>query len=75
MSDAILEAEAKRRGISVTTLKMLEAVPENVIRNIVSDGRKGISRSNSMIASRPEVEPTRRSIRNLDRFNPHQVSR
>jgi hypothetical protein len=59
MSEAILEAEAKRRGISVTTLKMLEAVPDEVIRAIVSDGRKGISRSTSMIA--PEHQRAERS--------------
>lgn len=30
--EAMLEREAKRRGLTVTELKMLEAVPDNVIR-------------------------------------------
>ena len=59
--EAMLEREAKRRGISVTELKMIEAVPENIIRDIVGDARKGLSQSQSMIASRPEARPTRRS--------------
>ena len=59
--DAMLEREAKRRGISVTELKMIEAVPDKVIRDIVSDGRRGISQSQSMIAARSEAQPTRRS--------------
>ena len=59
--DAMFEREAKRRGITVTELKMLEAVPDNVIRDIVADNRRGMSQSQSMITSRPEVEPTRRS--------------
>ena len=61
MSDeAMLEREAKRRGISVTELKMVEAVPDNVIRDIVADSRRGLSQSQSMITTRPEAEPRRR---------------
>ena len=63
MSDALLEREAKRLGISVTTLLMLNAVSDDCIRDIASDGRKGISQSQSMIAERPEATPTRKSDR------------
>ena len=59
--DAMLEREAKRRGLTVTELKMREAVPESVIRDIVADGRRGISQSQSMITTRPEPAPTRQS--------------
>ena len=47
--DAMLEREAKRLGVTVTELKMREAVPDNVVRDIVNDGRKGISQSTSML--------------------------
>ena len=60
--DAMLEREAKRRGLTVTELKMLEAVPTDVIRDIVSDNRHGLSQSQSLIApERAErSEPVRR---------------
>ena len=63
MSDALLEREAKRLGISVTQLLMLNAVSDDCIRDIAADGRKGISQSQSMIAERPEPTPTRKSDR------------
>ena len=64
MSDeAVLEAEAKRRGISVTEIRMINATQDALVRDIVSDGRKGISQSQSMIPTRPEAQPTRRSNR------------
>ena len=59
--DAFLQAEAKRRGLTVTELLMLNATPDAVVRDIVDDARRGLSQSQSMIASRPEAEPTRRS--------------
>ena len=58
--EALLEAEAKRRGLTVTQLKMLNAVPDNVLRDIVADSRKGISQSTSLIPTE-RSEPTRRT--------------
>ena len=61
--DAMLEREAKRRRITVTELLMFNAVPDNVVRDIVGDARRGISQSQSMLTSRPEPTPTRKSDR------------
>jgi hypothetical protein len=59
--EALLEAEAKRRGISVTQLQMQMAVPDDLIRDIVADSRKGISQSASMISTSERAEPPRRT--------------
>ena len=59
--DALFEREAKRLGKTVTQLRMEMATPDAVVRDIVDDARRGLSQSQSMIASRPEAEPTRRS--------------
>ena len=61
--DALFEREAKRLGKSVTQLRMELATPTQLVRDIVSDGRKGISQSQSMIVERPEATPTRKSNR------------
>ena len=61
---AMLEREAKRRGMTVTELTDdVNATPDALVRDIVADARKGISKSQSMITARPEAEPTRRSNR------------
>jgi hypothetical protein len=39
----MLEMEAKRRGISVTTLRMCLAVPDSLMRDIVRDHVRGVS--------------------------------
>ena len=75
---AMLEREAKRRGITVTELLMFNATPDALVRDIVADARKGISKSQSMVTARPEAEPTRRSNRgwvSQSHFNLHQGSR
>lgn len=61
--DAFLQAEAKRRGLSMTELLMLNATPDAVVRDIANDGRKGISQSQSMLTpERAErSEPKRRT--------------
>jgi hypothetical protein len=60
--DALFEREAKRLSLSVTELKMRLAVPDEVIRDIANDARRGLSQSQSLIA--PErskrSEPQRR---------------
>jgi hypothetical protein len=60
--DAFLQAEAKRRGLTVTELLMLNATPDAVVRDLVADGRRGISQSQSLVApERAErSEPVRR---------------
>ena len=58
--EALLAAEAKRRGISVTELKMHNAVPDDLLRDIVADSRKGISQSASMIPTNERAEPRTR---------------
>ena len=40
MTDALLEEEAKRRGLSVTELLMLNATPDAVVRDFVDDARR-----------------------------------
>ena len=57
--EAMFEMEAKRRGLTITELKMLNAAPDSLLRDIVSDARKGISQSTSMIPT-TEREPVRR---------------
>ena len=60
--DALFEREAKRLGLSVTELRMRLAVPEEVIRDISDDARKGLSQSQSLLApDRAEREHTQRS--------------
>ena len=62
--DAMLEREAKRLGLSVTELKMRLAVPDEVVRDIVGDARRGLSQSQSLLApDRAQREPTRKSDR------------
>ena len=61
--DALLEREAKRLGKTVTQLRMEMATPDAVVRDIVGDARRGLSQSQSLIASRPEPTPTRKSDR------------
>ena len=58
---AEIAAEAKRRGISEATLEMSRAVPTDLVRDLVSDFRRGVSQPSS-IASPPKVEiETRRA--------------
>jgi hypothetical protein len=60
--EALLAAEAQRRGLSVVELKMQMAVGDEVVRNIVTDSRRGICQSTSLIPrdrNEPERPPAR----------------
>jgi hypothetical protein len=48
LEERLLAAEAKRRGISITQLRMSMAVDTKLVRDIVADNR-GASRSASLI--------------------------
>ena len=62
--DALFEREAKRLGKTVTQLRMEMATPDAVVRDLVADGRSGISQSQSLVApERAErSEPVRRGM-------------
>jgi len=49
---AVREAEARRRGIEPWQLEMAEAVPSDLVADIVGDQRKGISAPSSVTPSR-----------------------
>ena len=52
---AEVAAEAKRLGISEATLEASRAVPTDLVRDLVSDFRRGVSQPSS-IASPPTVQ-------------------
>jgi hypothetical protein len=52
---AALAAEARKRGISEATLEAAKAVPDDVVRSLVSDFRRGPSQPSS-IAGAPTVQ-------------------
>jgi hypothetical protein len=45
----LLERVAKMLGLSVTQYLMLRTVPDSLMRDLVEDGRRGISQSASML--------------------------
>jgi hypothetical protein len=47
--EELLIAEANRRGISLTTLKMYKACPDSLMRDIANDLRGGPARPSSII--------------------------
>jgi len=55
-----LEMEAKRRGISVTQLRMQLATPDSLMKDIVADSRRGISQSASMLPPTRSGEEVKR---------------
>jgi hypothetical protein len=59
IEDDLLAEEARRRGLSVTQLKMQRATPASLMREIIADGRRSTERS-SIIASKdaPAPRPT-----------------
>jgi len=56
-----LEIEAKRRGISVVQLKMLLAVSDRTMADIVADSRRGISQSASMLPTQASAQTQHRT--------------
>src|SRR5262245_60320700 len=57
---AALAAEAKRRGISEATLEAAKAVPDDVVRDLVSDFRRGVPGLSSIVkTNRFEIEHRR----------------
>jgi len=50
-----IAAEAKRRGISEATLEAAKAVPTDLVRDLVSDFRRGVSQPSS-IAGAPTIQ-------------------
>jgi hypothetical protein len=50
-----VEAEARLRGIQAYQVRAMQAVPDQLVRDIVADAYKGISQSASMI--KPERKP------------------
>ncbi len=53
-------AWARSRGLEPWQADMADAIPENVMRDVVADSRAGISRSASMIPERPDEPPPRK---------------
>ena len=53
-----VEAEARLRGIQAYQVRAMQAVPDQLVRDIVSDAYKGISQSASMLPPAPRG-PTR----------------
>jgi hypothetical protein len=50
LSRAQLEAEARRLGVEPWQLEMARAVPDNVMRSIVADFRRGVPERSSIAA-------------------------
>lgn len=61
LEEQLLEAEARRRGLSVTQLRMLKAVPDDLIRQIVADNRRGVAERSSPVAPAKEAPVQRGS--------------
>jgi hypothetical protein len=59
--NALLEAEAKRLGISVTQYLMMKAVPDSLMADIVRDFRGGMPQSTSMMPDQPSKPVVRGS--------------
>jgi hypothetical protein len=55
IDDDMLAAEARRRGLSETQLRMLLATPDRLMSDLAADGRRSIAPS-SMIPSKPEPQ-------------------
>lgn len=53
--------EAKRRGISEATLEAAKAVPDDVVRSLVSDFRRGVPGPSSIVKTDRGVEIERRT--------------
>lgn len=57
---AEIAAEARRRGISEATLEAAKAVPDDVVRALVADFRRGVSPPSSIVKTdRVEIERRR----------------
>jgi hypothetical protein len=55
----LLEREARARGLSVTQYLMLKATPDSLMRDLMSDARRGISNSASMLPPQPSKPVTK----------------
>jgi hypothetical protein len=58
-AQAALEAEARRLGVQPFELRMARAVPDDVMRDIVADQRRGVAQPSGLAA---ESDAPRRSM-------------
>jgi hypothetical protein len=59
IEDELVRREAALRGISETMLRMLKAVPDSLMADIVNDFRRGMPQSTSMLPPQP-AKPVRK---------------
>jgi hypothetical protein len=57
IEDEMLAAEARRRGLSVTQLRMLLATPDSLMRDLAADARRSRAPSSIAPAKAEHAEP------------------
>jgi hypothetical protein len=55
IEEEMLDAEARRRGLSTTQLRMLRATPDSLLRDLAADARRSRAPS-SIIPAKPEAQ-------------------